>query len=90
MRTGSRAAIRSESTSTAAAPAPDPLDILRARCEARAYLYAAGEIADLQDAVDALQDHAKRHDLIDRYGQDAMQRVIADAFRAVQAKDTPA
>jgi hypothetical protein len=90
MNTGSRTARGSESTLTGAAPASDALDILRARCEARAYLYGVGEIPDLHDAVDALQDHAKRHGLIDRYGQDAVQRVIANAFRAVRAGDTPA
>jgi len=89
MSTGSHVAVRRDSTSTTAAPAPDALEMFRARCEARAYLYAAGDLSDLHDAVDVLQDQAKRHGLIDRYGQDTVQRVVADAFRAVRAGDTP-
>jgi hypothetical protein len=82
--------ISPDSTSTALAPTLDALEMFKARCDARAYLHAAGDLPDLHDAVDALQDQAKRHGLIDRYGQDAVQRVIADAVLAIRAGDTPA
>lgn len=62
----------------------DPLDVLIARARARATLYEAGEIADLQEAVDALQAAAERDGLVDRIGQDAVQAIIADAFGPVQ------
>jgi hypothetical protein len=90
MNADSRTAIQSDSTSIAAAPALDALEMFKARCDARAYPYAAGDLPDLHDAVDALQDRAKRHGLIDRYGQDAVQRVIADALRVIRAGDMPA
>jgi len=90
MNAGSGTAIQSDSTSIAAAQALDAPEVFKARCVARAYLYAAGDLHDLHDALDALQDQAKRHGLIDRYGQDAVQRVIADALRAIRAGDTPA
>ena len=67
------------------AATPTPLEVFRARCEAHATLYAAGEIPDLHDAVDALQEHAERHGLVAEIGQDAVQQVISEAFRPVRA-----
>lgn len=58
---------------------PDPVDIFRARCEARAILVEAGELAFL-DAVDGLQQAAVRDGLVDKLGQNAIQRIMADAF----------
>jgi hypothetical protein len=56
------------------------IDVFSARCEARAYLYAIGEI-DLHDAVDGLQEHAERYGLIAEIGQDAVQAIMAEIFR---------
>lgn len=58
----------------------DPLDVLAARADARAYLWAIGEY-ELTEAVDALQAAAVRDGLIDQLGQDAVQAMLADAFR---------
>jgi hypothetical protein len=58
----------------------DPLDCLSVRADARAYLWSIGEY-ELSDAVDALQFAAVRDGLIARIGQDAVQALIADAFR---------
>jgi hypothetical protein len=58
----------------------DPLDCFVARADARAFLWAIGEY-DLPEAVDALQAAAARDGLIDRISQDAVQTIIADAFR---------
>jgi hypothetical protein len=58
-------------------------DIFRARAEARAALFAAGEL-DLQEAVDALQAAAIRSSLLGEIGQDAVQAIMAEAFRRVR------
>jgi hypothetical protein len=58
-------------------------DAFIARAEARAYLWAAGEL-DLHEAVDQLQHDAGRDGLIDRYGQDFVQKIISNAFGAVR------
>lgn len=55
------------------------IDIFRARCEARAILYAVGEL-DLHEAVDVLQEAALRTGLVDVIGQGAVQSIIATAF----------
>jgi hypothetical protein len=34
-------------------------------------------------------EHAERHGLIARIGQDAVQQVISEAFRLVQAMEAP-
>ncbi len=62
--------------------APALLDVLRLRAWARAHLYAEGEL-DLLDAVDALQSAAEHYGLVAELGQDAIQQIIADAFRPV-------
>jgi hypothetical protein len=55
--------------------APTALDMFWACCEARAHLYAVGEL-DLHDAVDVLQEHAVRHGLVAEIGEDAVQAII--------------
>jgi hypothetical protein len=66
--------------SAVASPSPDRLlTVFRARCEARALLFAAGEL-DLHDAVDALQRGAVANGLVREIGQDEVQRIIAAAF----------
>jgi hypothetical protein len=56
------------------------LVIFRERCEARALLVAEGMI-DLQIAVDQLQQIAVDQELVDHYGEDAIQAIMADAFK---------
>jgi len=58
----------------------DAIESFKERACARAYLWNVGEL-DLQEAVDALQEIAKRSGLIDCIGQDAIQSIIAEAFR---------
>jgi hypothetical protein len=59
----------------------DPVAVFEARCEARAYLVAAGEL-DLIEAVDALQS-AAAGGLVEQIGPDAVQKIMARAFQAV-------
>ena len=58
----------------------DVLDCFIARAEARAYLWSINGF-ELAEAVDVLQRDAERDDLIKRIGQDAVQAILADAFR---------
>jgi hypothetical protein len=58
------------------------IDIFRERCEARAILVEAC-LYDPQEAVDGLQADAERTGLVDELGQDAVQRMMADAFAIV-------
>jgi hypothetical protein len=57
----------------------DPIEVFIARAEARAMLWAAGEL-DLHEAVDVLQRDAKRDGLVEKVGQDRVRRILADAF----------
>jgi hypothetical protein len=59
------------------------LDVIELRAWARAYLWAIGEY-ELHEAVDVLQHDAERDGLIEQYGQDAIQQIIAAAFRPYQ------
>lgn len=59
------------------------LAIFRARCEARAILYAALEF-DLHEAVDVLQSHALASGLVDEIGQDAVQAIISEPLGRVR------
>ena len=58
----------------------DPVEVLIARCQARAHLVAAGDLA-LIESVDALQIAAERTDLLWLVGQDAVQAIMANAFQ---------
>jgi hypothetical protein len=58
-------------------------DIFRARCEARALLFAAGQL-DLHDAVDLLQADAVAKGLVVEIGLDAVQEIMAVAFGQVR------
>jgi hypothetical protein len=62
---------------------PSALDVFIARAEARALLWQAGEF-DLHDAVDVLWHAAERDGLVTLLGQDAVQRLMAEAFRKVR------
>jgi len=69
--------------SARASPSPDRLAVFRARAEARALLFAAGEL-DLHDAVDGLQSYAETSGLVREIGQDEVQRIMAQAFGVVR------
>jgi hypothetical protein len=71
---------------TAAAKAEakvDPLDAFVLRCEARAILVEACAM-DLQEAVDGLWEAAERDGLVERLGQDQVQKILSDAFSKVR------
>jgi hypothetical protein len=61
----------------------DPVDVFRVRCGCYAQLYRLDEY-DLPEAVDYLQEQATV--LIEEIGQDAVQLMMADAFRPVRTK----
>ena len=61
----------------------NPIEVFTARCQARAFLFNAGEL-ELHEAVDVLQDAAERTGLVARLGQDAVQAMMAYAFQAIQ------
>jgi hypothetical protein len=67
----------------------DPVEVFRLRCNARARLYATGEI-DLHTAVDELQESAELNGLVAAIGQDAVQAIMAAAFSAVRVTEKPA
>jgi hypothetical protein len=58
-------------------------DIFKARAEARALLFAAGEL-HLHDAVDVLQQAAVDSGLVDVLGQDQVQSMLSAAFGAIR------
>ena len=62
---------------------PSALEVFIARAEARAQLYAAGEL-DLHEAVDALQAAAVASGLVTKLGQDRVQQILRDVFHAVR------
>ena len=59
------------------------IDVFRLRCAAVAAQVAAG-LMDFHPAVDALQTAADAYGLVITIGQDAIQHLIADAFRRVR------
>src|SRR5262245_51383146 len=63
--------------------AMNAVDVLRARAEAAAALYAAGE-GHLLVLVDWLQLDADLAGLVAEIGQDEVQAIMADAFMAVR------
>jgi hypothetical protein len=58
---------------------PDPLVVFLARAEARAHLVAAG-LHTVQESVDALWAAAERDGLVDKFGADAVQWHLSEAF----------
>jgi hypothetical protein len=74
------AALKHRAIGTKMIPA---IDVFRERCEARAILVEAC-LFDLQDAVDGLQRAAVASGLVDGIGQDAVQKMMADAFARPQ------
>ena len=57
----------------------DTIEVFTALCWARAHLWRAGRLEGT-DAVDVLQQWAVDHGVIERIGQDEVQRLIAEAF----------
>ena len=57
----------------------DWLTVFEERCDARAYLVAAGQM-QIQEAVDGLQEAATRTGLIELLGQDGVQSIMARFF----------
>jgi len=57
----------------------DPLDVFIERAEARAYLWSISELT-LHEAVDVLQADAERDGLIERMGQDEIQKILNECF----------
>jgi len=55
---------------------PAPLDVLELRAWARAYLWSAGLIATIPEAIDPLAQFAELAGL----DQDVTQQILADAF----------
>jgi hypothetical protein len=58
---------------------PDPMLVFLARAEARASLCAAG-LYTLQETVDVLWASAERDGLVDKFGADAVQQILAESF----------
>jgi hypothetical protein len=58
------------------------IEAFQARCEARAWLVAEGELT-LPDAVDELQASAVASGIVDMIGQDAVQALMSAAFNQV-------
>jgi hypothetical protein len=67
--------------------APRAIDVFRARAQARALLYAAGEM-DLLEAVDGLWAAAVRDGLVISIGADAVQAILSTAFAAVREAES--
>lgn len=61
----------------------EPLECLKLRAWARAYLYSIGELS-LHDAVDVLQADAGRDGLLESIGQYEVQKILAAEFGAVR------
>jgi hypothetical protein len=57
----------------------DVVEVFRARAEARAMLYGAGEFS-LIEAIDPLQHYAEESRLVELLTQDGVQTILADAF----------
>jgi hypothetical protein len=60
---------------------PSPVLILRARAEARAILYQAGEYETFEQAVAPLEDYAYESRLVDTVGEDTCAAIILNVFK---------
>jgi hypothetical protein len=56
-----------------------PLDVFRARAEARCLLIHNG-LMDWHDGIDQLQAAAETQGLVAQYGQDRIQEIMAESF----------
>jgi hypothetical protein len=64
----------------------DPIEVFRARCEARAHLYGAG-ILDLHEALDLLHVDAVKTGLVAAIGQDRVQEIMTGAFGPIRSAE---
>jgi hypothetical protein len=71
--------VSAPTASRSEAASASPSEVFRARAEARAVLWAVGEL-DLHEAVDKLLADAERDGLVAAIGEDAVQQILADAF----------
>ena len=62
------------------------IEVFRERCEARAILVEAC-LFDLQDAVDGFQEAAVASGLVEEVGEDAVQKMMAEAFAKFSSRD---
>jgi predicted P-loop ATPase len=62
----------------------NPVEVLKLRASARAYLCAAGE-SNFEEAVSPIRDYAQQSGLLRGLGQDAVEAIIAAEFNAVEA-----
>jgi hypothetical protein len=62
-----------------------PIEIFCERCEARATLVANG-LMTLQDAVDGMQESAAAQGLLKEFGQDTVQEILTEKFRAMEVE----
>jgi len=60
-------------------PKADPLEVFRARCEARCLLIHNG-LMDWHTAIDELQEVAVSQRLVAKFGQDRIQQIMAESF----------
>jgi uncharacterized ParB-like nuclease family protein len=58
----------------------EPLDVLKVRAEARAFLFSIGDL-DMAEAVDELERYAHESGLVRKIGQDCVQQIIGNAFQ---------
>lgn len=68
-------------------PALDAVAVFKARCEARALLYGAGDL-DLHDAVDELEQFARALGINRKIGIDGSQAIMAAAFKPVRERES--
>jgi hypothetical protein len=68
---------------------PYNLKVFAALAMSRATRWQIGEIEDMTEAVDWLQQYACNRDLVREHGQDEIQRIIWLAFRQVQDDAVP-
>ena len=64
-------------------PRATDIDVFHLRCTAAAAQVAAG-LMDFHPAIDGLQTTAEAYGLVSKIGQDAIQHLMADAFRRVR------
>jgi hypothetical protein len=60
---------------------PSPIEVLKARADAVATLLSSHFLADKQSAVDGLWRFAEGAGLVAELGVDAVQALLAEAFR---------
>lgn len=65
---------------------PTDIEVFRERCQARALLWALGELS-MPEAVDALHEWSVGRGLVRELGQDKVQALIAEEFSKVRSHE---